>query len=131
MATFRRFDEIEAWQKARVLTRLIYELSGRGLFARDFALRDQIRRAAISIMANIAEGFERDGTAEFVQFLAIAKASSAEVLSHAYVALDQAFITQKQFDELASKAAEVNPMIAGLMTYLRRSGTRGLKFKAV
>jgi four helix bundle protein len=131
MATFRRFDEIEAWQKARVLTRLIYELSGRGLFGRDFALRDQIRRAAISIMANIAEGFERDGTGEFVQFLAIAKASSAEVLSHAYVALDQAFITQKQFDELASKAAEVNPMIAGLMTYLRRSGTRGLKFKAV
>ena len=126
-----KFEDMVAWQKPHDLTAEIYRLSQQERLREDSALQDQMVRAAISIMANIAEGFERDGTGEFVQFLAIAKASSAEVLSHAYVALDQAFITQKQFDELASKAAEVNRMIAGLMTYLRRSGTRGLKFKAV
>jgi len=131
VATFRRFDEIDGWQKARVLTKVVYELSGRGLFAKDFALRDQIRRAAISIMANIAEGFERDGTGEFAQFLAIAKGSSTEVLSHAYVAFDQGLMTKNEFDELVLKTGEVGRMIAALMAYLRKSGTRGLKFKAV
>jgi four helix bundle protein len=131
MPTFRRFDEIEAWQKSRALTRVVYELSGRGSFARDFGLRDKIRRAAVSIMANIAEGFERDGTGEFIQFLAIAKGSSAEVLSHAYVALDQGFITKNDFDELVAKTSEVGRMIAALMAYLRKSGTRGLKFKVI
>lgn len=131
MPTFRRFDEIEAWQKARALTKIVYELSGRGFLAKDFALRDQIRRGDISIMANIAEGFERDGTGEFIQFLAIAKGSSADVLSHGYVALDQGFITKKEFDELNTKTTEVGRMIAALMAYLRKSGTRGLKYKTV
>lgn len=131
MAMFRRFDEIDAWQKARVLSKVVCELSGRGLFAKDFALRDQIRRAAISIMADIAEGFERDGTGELVQFLVIAKGSSAEVLSHAYVAFDQGLMTKNEFDELVLKTGEVGRMIAALMAYLRKSGTRGLKFKAV
>ena len=79
MPTFRHFDDIEAWQRARELTKVVYQLSGRGQFAKDFGLRDQIRRATVSIMANIAEGFERDGTGEFIQFLAIAKGSAAEV----------------------------------------------------
>lgn len=131
MATFRRFDEIEAWQKARELTKVVYGISGRGAFARDFGLRDQIRRASVSIMANIAEGFERDGTGEFVQFLAIAKGSAAEVLSHAYVALDQDFISKESFDRLAAKTSEVARMVAALMTYLRKSGTKGLKFRVV
>jgi four helix bundle protein len=87
MATFRRFDEIEAWQKARELTKFVYRISNHGAFAKDFGLRDQIRRASVSIVANIAEGFERDGTAEFIQFLTVAKGSAAEVLSHAYVRL--------------------------------------------
>lgn len=82
-------------------------------------------------MANIAKGFERDGTGEFVQFLAVAKGSAAEVLSHAYVALDQDFISQDEFDRLVVKTSEVGRMLAALMTYLRRSGTRGLKFKVV
>ena len=131
MPTFRRFDEIEAWQKARELTKVVYKLSGRGPFAKDFGLRDQIRRASVSIMANIAEGFERDGTGEFVQFLAVAKGSAAEVLSHAYVALDQDFISQEDFDRLVASPAEVGRMLAALMTYLRRSGTKGLKFKMI
>ena len=82
-------------------------------------------------MANIAEGFERDGTGEFVQFLAVAKGSAAEVLSHAYVALDQDFISKEDFDRLVAMTNEVSRMIAALMIYLRRSGTRGLKFKVV
>lgn len=131
MPTFRRFDEIEAWQKSRKLTQIVYHLSGQGSFAKDFGLRDQIRRATVSIMANIAEGFERDGTGEFIQFLAIAKGSSAEVLSHAYVALDQGFITKNDFDDLVTKTSEVGRMIAALMAYLRKSRTRGLKFKLV
>jgi four helix bundle protein len=94
MATFRRFNDIEAWQRARELTKVVYQLSGRGHFAKDFGLREQIRRASVSIMANIAEGFERDGTGEFIQFLAIAKGSAAEVLSHAYVAFDKASFTK-------------------------------------
>jgi four helix bundle protein len=130
MPTFRRFEEIEAWQKARQMTKIVYQLSGRGYFAKDFGLRDQIRNASVSSMANIAEGFERDGTGEFIQFLAIAKGSAAEVLSHAYVALDQGFISQKDLDWLNDKTSELRRMIAGLMTYLRKSGTKGLKFKA-
>jgi len=131
MPTFRHFDDIEAWQRARELTKVVYQLSGRGQFAKDFGLRDQIRRATVSIMANIAEGFERDGTGEFIQFLAIAKGSAAEVLSHAYVALDQGFIRQADLDSLSDKTLRVSRMIAALMIYLRKSGTRGLKFKAI
>ena len=131
MPTFRRFEDIEAWQKARELTKVVYQLSGRCHFAKDFGLRDQIRRASVSVMANIAEGFERDGTGEFIQFLAIAKGSAAEVLSHAYVALDQGFIHQRDLDSLTDKTLRVGRMLAALMIYLRRSGTRGLKFKAV
>jgi len=126
MPTFRHFDDIEAWQRARELTKVVYQLSGRGQFAKDFGLRDQIRRATVSIMANIAEGFERDGTGEFIQFLAIAKGSAAEVLSHAYVALDQGFIRQADLDSLSDKPLRVSRMIAALMIYLRKSGTRGL-----
>jgi four helix bundle protein len=117
--------------KARELTRAVYKLSGHGTFAKDFGLRDQIRKASVSIMANIAEGFERDGTGEFIRFLAIAKGSAAEVLSHAYVALDQDFISKADFDRLVAKTSEVGRMRAGLMIYLRRSRIKGLKFKVV
>jgi four helix bundle protein len=131
MPTFRRFEDIEAWQKARELTKVVYQLSGGGHFAKDFGLRDQIRRASVSIMANIAEGFERDGTGEFIQFLAIAKGSAGEVLSQVYVALDQGFVRQSDLDSLADKISRVSRMIAALMIYLRKSRTRGLNFKTV
>lgn len=131
MPTFTRFDEIEAWQKARELTREVYAVSSNGVFSKDFGLRDQIRRAGVSTMANIAEGFERDGTAEFIQFLAIAKGSAAEVISHMYVAFDQRYVAEAEFNRLNALATEVSRMIAALMHYLRRSGTKGLKFKVV
>ena len=130
MSTFKKFEDIEAWKKSRELTRQIYRVSATGPFARDFALRDQIRRAAVSIMSNIAEGYDRSGTREFIQFLATAKGSAAEVRCQLYVALDQAYVDNSTFSELSALATEIGNMIAGLMTYLRQSGIKGTKYKA-
>jgi len=131
MATFKKFEEIECWRKARELTRRIYEVSARAPFARDFALRDQIRRASVSVMSNIAEGFDRSGTAEFVHFLATAKGSAAEVRCQLYVASDQGYIQDRDFTELNALSAETGKMVGGLMKYLRASGYKGTKFKSV
>jgi four helix bundle protein len=129
MATFKKFEEIEAWKKARELTRRIYRISRIGPFAKDFALRDQIRRASVSIMSNIAEGYDRSGTGEFVHFLATAKGSAAEVKCQLYVALDQSYVDESTFSELSALAAETGSMIGGLINYLRRSGIKGTKYK--
>ncbi len=129
MATFQKFTDIEAWQKARELTFEIYEVTKRAPFSRDFELRGQIRDASVSVMSNIAEGFDRNGTGEFVQFLSIAKGSAAEVISQFYVALDQKYITKEEFDRLCSLATEVGRKIGALMRYLRKSGIRGAKFR--
>ena len=129
MATFKKFEDIEAWKKARELTSQVYRISRIGAFAKDFALRDQIRRASVSIMSNIAEGYDRSGTGEFVQFLSTAKGSAAEVKCQLYVALDQDYVDNSTFRELTSLATEIGNMIAGLMNYLRRSGLKGTKYK--
>ena len=128
MAVIQRFEDIEAWKKARELSKAIYRVTRGGDFARDAPVRDQIRRAVISIMSNIAEGFERGGDKEFRQFLSMAKASTAEVKSHLYVALDAEFITEAQFDTLYGLAAEVSRLIGGFMRYLGRSTFRGSKY---
>jgi four helix bundle protein len=96
MATIERYEDIQGWQRARELTKFIYAITKQEAFARDFSLKDQIRRAAVSVMSNIAEGFERGGRAEFIQFLSIAKSSAAEVQSQLYVALDQEYIMPEQ-----------------------------------
>jgi four helix bundle protein len=129
MATFKRFEEIESWKKARELSKRIYHVSGAASFAKDFGLKDQIRRASVSIMSNIAEGHDRSGTGEFIQFLATAIGSAAEVRCQLYVALDQAYIDDNTFDELTGLASETASMIGGLMNYLRRSGIKGAKYK--
>lgn len=129
MPGIRRFEEIEAWQRARILAQRVYQITGDGPFARDWALRDQMRRAAISVMANIAEGFERDGNAEFRQFLSTAKGSVGEVRSHLYVALDAGLITDAQFEELAGLTSEIGLMIGGFMRYLGSSELRGQKYR--
>jgi four helix bundle protein len=129
MATFERFEEKGAWQKSRELTREIYEITAAGRFGRDYGLRDQIRRASVSIMSNIAEGFERSGSGEFGQFLSTAKGSAGEVRSQLYVALDQEYLPQHAFDLLVNNATEISRMISGFMTYLRGSGIKGTKFK--
>jgi four helix bundle protein len=129
MATFQRFEDIEAWQKARKLTREIYTVSNEGQFSKDFGLRDQMRKASVSIMSNIAEGFERGGTKEFVQFLSVAKGSSGELRSQLYVALDQNYLKEEIFDRLLAAALETSRMISGLINYLRKSKMKGTKYK--
>ena len=129
MATFKRFEDIECWKKARQLTRRIYEVTNDSQFARDFGLRDQIRRASVSVMSNIAEGYDRSGTAEFVHFLSTAKGSAAEVRCQLYVAVDQGYVEEHDFIKLNALAAETARMISGLMKYLRSSGFKGTKFK--
>jgi four helix bundle protein len=128
MAKISRFEEIESWKRARLLTKKIYDCIGQPRFSKDFGLKDQISRASVSTMSNIAEGFERGGNQEFVQFLAVAKGSIGEVRSQLYVALDQQYITQERFDELSSDAQGISKLIAGFMDYLRRSDLRGSKY---
>jgi len=129
MATFKSIEDIEAWQLARDLTREIYQVSGRGAFSRDYALRDQVRRACISVMSNIAEGFERNGTGEFLQFLAIAKGSIGELRSQMYIAFDQQYIDKAAFDRLSVTTSKIGNMIGGLMDYLRKTPIKGTKYK--
>ncbi len=121
MAKIERFEDILAWQKARELVSAIYETSNNGLLAKDFGLRDQIRRAAVSIMLNIAEGFARKTSREFFQFLVIAHGSAAEVQSALYVALDQKYISQEQFENLYKMAEETSKTIMGFSNYLKKS----------
>lgn len=114
MARIERFEHLVAWQKARVLTRLIYEVTRKETFSRDFGLSGQIQRAAVSMMSNVAEGFERGGRGEFHQFLSTAKASCAELRSQLYVAFDVGYLDEKEFDDLMARAVEVAKIIGGL-----------------
>jgi four helix bundle protein len=129
MATFQKFIEIEAWQKARELTKEIYRITKRKPFSHDFELRAQIRNASLSVMSNIAEGFDRNGNAEFIQFLSIAKGSAAEVVAQLYAALDQEYVTTEEFERVNELATETGRKIGALMSYLRKSGIRGAKFR--
>jgi four helix bundle protein len=118
MPTFKRFEDILAWQKAREITRDVYSVTKRGDFSRDFGLRDQIRRSSVSIMANIAEGFARRSDKDFANFLNIARSSVAEVQSHLYVALDQDYMDQENFKKIYDKLEETSRMIFGLVDHL-------------
>ena len=114
MAKIERFEELIAWQKARALTKAVYQATQAGALAHDFGLRGQMQRAAVSIMANIAEGFERGGLAEFHQFLSTAKASCAELRSELYTALYVGYLGQDQFSQLLEQAEEVARVVGGL-----------------
>ena len=127
MAALQCFEDIEAWKVARTLTREIYAVTSQGNFARDFGLRDQMRRASVSIMSNIAEGFERGGTREFLQFLSIAKGSSAEVRAQLYVALDAGYVDHETFLRLNEMALQVGRLLNGFMRYLQTTLHRGTK----
>jgi four helix bundle protein len=128
MVKIERFEELEAWKRSREVAKLIYQLSGSANFGRDLGLKDQIRRAAVSIPSNIAEGFERDGNKEFLQFLSIAKGSCGEVRSQLYIALDQQYLTKTQFDSASNQLTELSRMLSGLIKYLRNSELRGRKY---
>jgi four helix bundle protein len=115
-----RFEDLIAWQKARQLAAEIYRISAQGDFSRDFGLRDQIRRAAVSAMSNIAEGFDRGSRSEFHQYLVIAKASCAEVRSQLYVAQDVGHIDQEIFDIISGSASELSRIIGGLRAAVQK-----------
>jgi four helix bundle protein len=120
MRKVEKFEDLIAWQKARELTKRIYEVTRQDDFAKDFGLKDQIQRAAVSIMSNIAEGFERGGRAEFHQFLSTAKASCAEVRSQLYVALDAGYLAKSAFDQNQSLAEEVAKILGGLRASVQK-----------
>ena len=127
MATIHRFEDLNAWQSAREVTNLIYELTQDGNFAKDFGLRDQMRRAASSIMLNIAEGFDSGSDAEFVRFLGYARRSASETQAGLYTALDQKYILQSQFDSLYEKATICKKQINGLISYLHKPRQHAVK----
>jgi four helix bundle protein len=116
-----KFEEIESWQLGRVLARKIYSCTNTGNFARDFALRDQIRRAVGSIMHNIAEGFDGGSNAEFARFLGYSHRSCSEVQSQLYIALDQGYLSESEFSGLYDLAAETRGKIGGFIKYLRNT----------
>jgi four helix bundle protein len=128
MAKIKKFEELKSWKKARTLTKQIYEVTSESSFRRDFGLKDQIRRASVSILSNIAEGFERGGVQEFIQFLAVAKGSCGEVRAQLYVALDQSYLSVESFERLSKTAIEISELISGLMKYLKDSALRGSKY---
>ncbi len=118
--SIEKFEDLIAWQKARELTRAVYQVSASGAFAKDFGLRDQVRRSAVSVMSNLAEGFERGSRSEFHQFLSIAKASCAELRSQFYVALDTQYLDHPAFLRLLSQAEEVARIIGGLRVAVQK-----------
>ena len=118
MATVERFEDLEVWQKARDVVNAVYQASSVGTFSRDYALRDQIRRAVVSIPSNIAEGFSRHSNKEFIQFLFISKGSVAEIQSQLYTALDQDHISQEVFDSTYEGLQVVARQLSRVMTYL-------------
>jgi four helix bundle protein len=113
-----RFEEIEAWKTARQLTNMVYALSTKEGFNRDFGLRDQIRRASVSVMSNIAEGFESRTDVQFINFLGMARASAGEVRAQLYIALDQKYITDDQFKEAYTLAEKCARQITNFIVYL-------------
>jgi len=118
MAAITRFEEIEAWKTSRQLTNSIYSHTNQAGFSRDFGLRDQIRRASVSVMSNIAEGFESRTDVQFINFLGMARASAGEVRAQLYIALDQKYITEEQFKETSAIAETCARQIASFMKYL-------------
>lgn len=123
MPTITTFEDIEAWQEARSFVRNIYRASNTGGFAGDFALRDQLRRAAISIVSNIAEGFERSSRREFARFLYMAKASAGEARAQLYVALDLGYLDEAQFRDLRLAVISISSKLANFIKYLQKVDT--------
>jgi len=128
MPAARRFEDLRVWQQARVLVRDLYRVTSRSEFSNDRSLRDQIRRAGVSVLSNIAEGFEREGSKEFGQFLSTAKGSCGEIRAQLWLAQDLGYIDLKEFDLHKAQAEGVSRQIWSLMKYLRNSGMRGSKY---
>jgi four helix bundle protein len=129
MATIKKFEDLECWQLARELDKGIFPITKKGALSRDFKMRDQILASCGSIMDNIAEGFDRDGNKEFLQFLSMAKGSAGELRSQLYRAQDRDYISKAEFEDLHRKTEIVARKIFGLMSYLLECEMKGTKFK--
>jgi four helix bundle protein len=126
----KHFEDLEIWKEARCLTKEIYRLTSGPKFSKDFGLRGQIQSAVVSVMSNIAEGFERAGNQEFSQFLYVAKGSCGEVRAQLYVAVDQGYISAKELEELLTSFKRLSSMIGSLINYLKHSGMKGAKYNS-
>ena len=131
MAVVKDFRELRCWQAARVLTKDVYALTKGGEFARDYGLKDQVQRAAVSIGSNIAEGFERDNNAELSRFIGYAKGSAGEVISQLYTAFDVGYITESQLQKLVAQLKEIGGMLSKVRSSVRAKEMKGLAYKPI
>jgi len=129
MANIEKFEDIKSWQLARELCKLIHFFTQKDLFSKDYRLVGQVKGSSGSIMDNIAEGFERNGRREFIQFLSIAKGSSGELRSQLYRSYDNKYITIEEFDQAIQLCEEVSKLISGFMVYLNQTEIKGVKYK--
>ena len=127
MAPIEKFEDMDVWQHARFMAKSIYSISREGKLSRDYGLRDQIQRAAVSVMSNIAEGFERGSNKEFIQFLFIAKGSAGEIRSQLYVAFDLGYIPENKFKKLNTEVLIISQQLSGFIKYLKESKMTGPK----
>ena len=127
--TIERFEDLEIWKLAKELCKLVYEITEKEPFRKDFSLRNQIRSSSGSVMDCIAEGFERDGTKEFINFLSIAKGSCGECRSQSYRAFDYKYINQAVLEDMIERTTTLSRKIASFMTYLKGSKMKGTKYK--
>ena len=128
MSKINSFEDLKVWQAARELSKEIYALTRNENFSKDFSLKDQINRSAGSVMDNIAEGFERGGNKEFIQFLSISKGSCGETRSQLYRAFDRKYIESNQFEVMKGKTIEVSKQLSGFISYLKNSNLKGIKY---
>ena len=128
MGSFERFEVLEIWKLSKDIANEVYDVTSFGKFSQDYVLRDQVRRAVVSIFSNIAEGFERNGNKEFVQFLSIAKASCGEVRAQLIFANDRDYISSEQYETLIKNLMSLSSQIGGFIKYLRQSDLKGMKF---
>ena len=129
MGKYQRFTELEVWQYAITLASDFYRKTSEGPFNRDWSLREQIRKAAVSVPSNIAKGFERGGTGEFIHFLSIAKGSNGELITQLYIAYDIGYLSKEDYEGLVLRAQKTGKMLGGFMKYLIKSGIKGSKFR--
>jgi four helix bundle protein len=125
----KKFEDLPVWKDSRELSRYIFDIGRRSSLRKEYSFRNHIERTAVSIMANIAEGYERDGDKELVQYLSQAKGSAGELRSHLYVALDKDLIESEEFNFLSYKAMSISKQLSGLIRYIRKSDLGGRKFK--